>query len=208
MGSGCRPKRSLILRVFTICLAIFTLWVVDADAVDDSDNRYIVVSPYWQSDSTSYTFIAVTHPSLSSMASMIGLQINVLESDTTAFADAAEFTISAGTTERVFIVRTGHSVINSTVIPSGQFIVGTTNYAYGNIVIRPIATLPFVSRGIQTLDDQTTKVYYYPDVTMLSYFGGIVFDSSTTGFAMEFIGDVHDSTTTYDWNQQVTSGVN
>ena len=208
MDTGRKPICSFILRIFTICLTIFTLGGVDAYAVDDSDNKYIVISPYWQSDSSSYTFIAVTHPSLSNMASQIGVQLNAIQSDTTAFGTAASFTISAGVTERVFIVRTGHSIINSTIIPSGQFIVGTTNYAYGNIIVRPIASHPFVSRQIQTLEDNSTKLYFYPDITMLSYFGGIVFDSNTTGFAMEFIGDVHDSTTTYDWNQHVTSGVN
>ena len=206
MDTGRKPICSFILRIFTICLTIFTLGVVDAYAVDDSDNRYIVISPYWQSDSSSYTFVAVTHPSLSYMASQIGVQLNAIQSDTTAFGTAASFTISAGVTERVFIVRTGHSIINSTIIPSGQFIVGTTNYKYGNIVVRPVASHPMVAT-VHPLSDGATYNYYFRDITMLSYFGGIVFDSNTTGFAMEFIGDVHDSTTTYD-NPIVTSGVN
>ena len=106
------------------------------------DNRFGVIAPYWQSDTTSYTFIAVTHPSLSAMASQIGLKINALKNDSTAFATAAQFTVTAGETQRVFIVRTGHSIINPTIIPSGVFIAGTTDYTYGSIVIEPIASNP------------------------------------------------------------------
>ena len=47
---------------------------------------------------------------------------------------------------------------------------------------------------------------------MLSFFGAIVFDSATTGFAMEFIGDTHDSSDVYKaWvglNKVGVSGVN
>jgi len=207
MKTACRSKFIFILRVFTICLTGIALWIGEAYAVDDHDNRHLVVAPYWQSDSTSYSFIAVTHPSLSEMASQIGLELNAIQSDLSAFNTAVSLTISAGETERIFIVRTGHSIINSTIIPSGHFIVGTANYTYGNIIIRNIASHPFIEadggdgRG-------------YRDVTMLSFFGGIVFDGTTTGFAMEFIGDTHDSTTTYNVNcagcysQSASSGVN
>ncbi|SVD76024.1 uncharacterized protein METZ01_LOCUS428878, partial [marine metagenome] len=143
MNTGCRLLRSFTLRVFITCLTGVALWISEAYAVDDSDNKYIVVAPYWQSDSTSYSFIAVSHPSLSDMASQIGLTLHAIQSDKTAFNEAISFTISAGKTERVFIVRTGHSIVNSTIIPSGHFIVGTSDYKYGNIIVRPVATYPF-----------------------------------------------------------------
>ena len=212
MKTACRSKFIFILRVFTICLTGVALWIGEAYAVDDYDNRHLVISPYWQSDSTSYTFIAVSHPSLSWMASQIGLELNAIESDLSAFNTAVSLTVSAGKTERVFIVRTGHSIINSTIIPSGHFIVGTTNYTYGNIIIRNIASHPFVQAG--GVDGTPSDGRGYRDVTMLSFFGGIVFDGTTTGFAMEFIGDTHDSTTTYNVNcagcysQSASSGVN
>ena len=38
-------------------------------------NDWIVTSPYWQVDSGSYTFIAISHNSLSGMASQIGITI-------------------------------------------------------------------------------------------------------------------------------------
>ena len=43
-------------------------------------NNVLVVAPYWQVDSGSYTFIAITHSSLSGMASQIGLKVNALTS--------------------------------------------------------------------------------------------------------------------------------
>ena len=208
----CGSKLGLILRIFIICLTGLALFIGEASAVDDYDNRHLVISPYWQSDDTSYTFIAVTHPSLSYMASQIGLELNAIQSDLSAFSEAVSITVSAGETERIFIVRTGHSIINSTIIPSGHFIVGTTNYTYGNIIIRNIASHPFVQAG--GVDGTPSDGRGYRDVTMLSFFGGIVFDGTTTGFAMEFIGDTHDSTTTYNascagcYSQSASSGVN
>ena len=197
MITGCRKLSNFYFRILAVCLAIFPILKMEAYALD---NNYGVISPYWQADSSSYTFIAVTHPSLSWMASQIGLTINAMDNNSTAFNTAASFTIAAGTTQRVFIVRTGHTVINSTIIPSATFIVGTTNYTYGNIFIEPIATDP---REISTAGDGGG----YRDVTMLSFFGGIVFDSANTGFAMEFIGDTHDSSDTFD-NDYTVSGVN
>ena len=195
---------SFYFRILAVCLTIFTFLGMEAHALD---NRFGVISPYWQSDSTSYTFLAVTHPSLSTMASQIGVKINVLKKDTTAFNTAASFTISAGTTQRVFIVRTGHSVINPTIIPSGTFIVGTTDFTYGNLVIEPIATNPLTITAPKWGVGAKGNNEGYRDVTMLSFFGGIVFDTATTGFAMEFIGDVHDSSDTWD-NNTTVSGVN
>ena len=212
MNTGCRLLRSFTLRVFITCLTGVALWISEAYAVDDSDNKFIVVAPYWQSDSTSYSFIAVSHPSLTLMASQIGLELNAIQSDLSAFSTAVSLTVSAGKTKRIFIVRTGHSIINSTIIPSGHFIVGTTNYEYGNIIIRNIASHPFVQAG--GVDGTPSDGRGYRDVTMLSFFGGIVFDGTTTGFAMEFIGDTHDSTTTYNascagcYSQSASSGVN
>ena len=56
--------------------------------VDDSfANNFIVTSPYWQVDSGSYTFIAVSHSSLSGMASQIGVKINAITSAGAAYDD-------------------------------------------------------------------------------------------------------------------------
>ena len=105
-------------------------------------NDFIVAAPYWQVDSGSYTFMAVSHSSLSGMASEIGLIINAIDSTGTAYDEAEEFTISAGSTQRVFIVPTNHSTINSTNITTAKFLAGTSDYTYGHIRINPKAFAP------------------------------------------------------------------
>lgn len=166
------------------------------------ENKSRVVSPYWQSDTGAYTFIAVTHPSLADSASQIGFVLNAIQDDLSAFGTAVTTTISAGTTQRVFIVRSGHSFITPTGIPTAQFIVGTTSFKHGHIRIDPVASNPEVVTATSDGDG-------YRDVTMLSYWGAVVIDSNTTGFAMEFIGDVHDSAAITNMDSAATvSGVN
>jgi hypothetical protein len=130
------------------------------------------------------TFIAVSHSSLSTIASQVGMVINAVQNDLTAFGTAVTFTISAGSTERIFIVRTNNSIINSTSISSARFIVGTTNFKHGHLRIEPVATNP------------TTDLAGRRDITMLNFWGAVVIETNTTGFAMEFIGDMQDSAAT------------
>ena len=84
-------KTKLIKRVSNMVaiLAFLALLAGNAFAVENSSR---VVSPYWQSDSGSYTFIAVSHTSLSGMASQIGITINAITNDQSAFGTAATFT--------------------------------------------------------------------------------------------------------------------
>lgn len=176
---------------FIAVLAFLAVLAGNAFALSNSSG---VVSPYWQSDSVSYTFIAVTHTSLSGMASQIGLKINAINNDKGLFAtsgSALTFTITSGTTTRVFIVRTNQSAINSTSISSAKFIVGTTSFEHGHLRIEPIATDPKARTGIESLLGDG-----YRDITMLSFWGAVVLESNTTGFAMEFIGDMADSQAT------------
>ena len=68
-------KTKLIKRVpnLVAILAFLAILAGNAFAIENSSR---VVSPYWQSDSGSYTFIAVSHTSLSGMASQIGVKVN------------------------------------------------------------------------------------------------------------------------------------
>ena len=178
-------------------LAFLALLAGNAFAITNSAS---VVSPYWQSDSTSYTFIAVSHTSLSGMASQIGLTVNAITNDQSAFGTAVTFTITSGTTQRIFIVRTNQSTINETSISTGKFIVGTTNFEHGHLRIDPISTNPAARVGTQELNLgiglKSLKGDGYRDITMLSFWGAVVVETNTTGFAMEFIGDMHDSQAT------------
>ena len=174
------------------------------------ENKSRVVSGYWQSDTTSYTFIAVSHSSLSGLASQIGLVVNAIQSDQTAFGTAVTFTISAGSTQRLFVARTNHSTINSTNIASALFIIGTTNFKHGHIRIDPVASNP--EFGVDPDLPPSASTFEnrgFRDITMLNYWGAVVIESNTTGFAMEFIGDMHDSAATSSMDDSVpVSGVN
>ena len=186
-------------------LAFLALLAGNAFAITRSES---VVSPYWQSDSGSYTFIAVSHTSLSGMASQIGLVVNAITNDQSAFGTAVTFTITSGTTQRIFIVRTNQSTINETSISTGKFIVGTTNFKHGHIRVDPVSSNPNNRVGF---DDGTNIGVRsltgdgYRDITMLSFWGSVVVETNTAGFAMEFIGDMADSQATdvLDGNPQV-----
>jgi hypothetical protein len=179
--------KTKLTKRFSSLIAILAFLALLAGIAFAETNNKSVVSPYWQSDSGSYTFIAVSHTSLSGMASQIGLTVNALGKDQVAFGTAVNFTIDSGTTTRVFIVNTSHSTVNPTTIPAAQFIQGTTNFAFGQLLISPIASNPeFTTPHVEPFPG-------YRDTTMLSYWGSVVIEQNTTGFAMEFIGDMNDS---------------
>ena len=180
--------KNKLTKRFSQFIAVLAFLAVLAGNAFAFSNSSRVVSPYWQSDSGSYTFIAVSHTSLSGMASQIGIKINAINKDKSLFSGSAlTFTVTSGTTTRVFIVRTNQSAINSTSISSAKFIVGTTNFEHGHLRIDPIATDPTARVQLGLLGDG------YQDITMLSFWGAVVLESNTTGFAMEFIGDMADS---------------
>jgi hypothetical protein len=194
---------------------------------DCVENGSVVLSPYWQSDSGSYTFIAVSHTSLSGMASQIGVTVralasdindNTLASNVEKFSNAVTFTVTSGTTKRVFIVRSGHATINPTSITDAAFITGTTNFTHGSIRVDQVSTHPETPTSVMTCSSETARWAYnqnkglgaaqicsgafsgatvggpgYTDATMLSYWGSVVVEKNTTGFAMEFLGDMNDS---------------
>jgi hypothetical protein len=179
--------KTKLTKRFSSLIAILAFLALLAGNAFAETNKQSVVSPYWQSDSGSYTFIAVSHTSLSGMASQIGLTVNAIGKDQTAFGTAVSFTIDAGTTTRVFLVSTNHATVNPTSIPTGQFIAGTTNFAHGQVLISPVASNP------EQTTEPTEPFVGYRDSTMLSYWGSVVVEQNTTGFAMEFIGDMNDS---------------
>ena len=160
-------------------------------------NNYMVVSPYWQTEGgASYTFVAVTHTSLSGMASQIGLVINATTSAGAAYDTAASFTVSAGSTQRVFIIPTNHATINSTSIPAATFIAGTSNFTYGHLRIMPQTSHPMQNtEALMGAGKLVNRGEGFRDSTMLSYWGSVIVEANTTGFAMEFIGDMNDSST-------------
>ena len=163
----------------------------------DERNAHRVIAPYWQSDNSSYSFIAATHPNLEGLAPQIGVVVKAVTNNGMLFGSAKTFTIDKGATKRIFIVRNGHPSINSTNLTDVELITGTSSFKNGFVHIAPVASNPEVSSE------------GFRDVTMLSYWGAVVIEANTTGFAMEFIGDIQDSAATPSMdNIAGVSGVN
>ena len=201
-------KRFFLSIAITAFVAILAgnAFAVNQNASRDGDkttkapqaysNDFIVASPYWQVDSGSYTFMAVSHSSLSGMASQIGLTINAITSAGAAYDTAESFTISAGSTTRLFIVPTNHATINSTNITTAKFLAGTSDYTYGHVRINPVTSAPQLignsSRDAIAIINAIAG-HGFRDITMLTYWGSVIIEANTTCFAMEFVGDMNDS---------------
>ena len=192
-------KTQNFLQIFFLVLFGF-LWSNYFNSVWAYENKSRVISGYWQSDDRSYTFMSVTHSSLEGLAPQIGLVVNAIQHDQTQFGTALTFTISQRETKRIFIARTNHPFLSPTKIPSAAFITGASDFKHGHIRIDPVSSNPEV---------QTPSGSGFRDVTMLNFWGAIVIEANTTGFAMEFIGDMHDSGATASiHNTAPVSGVN
>jgi hypothetical protein len=227
-------KTTLIRQLIILIVLLGFLAIVagNAAAAEGNETQHVnaktVVSPYWQSDSGSYTFIAVSHTSLSGMASQIGVTMTALPSNSRdiigsrdgvapgearwGFGTALTFTVQSGTTQRVFIVRSAHPTINASSIPDAKFISGTSNYAHGSVVVTGVNIFPNIHTTAtydlaSEVGGLTRSGEGYRDHTMLSYWGSVVVEKNTTGFAMEFLGDMNDSQGGYVLNGTPISGV-
>ena len=169
------------------------------------DTRYsnsIVISPYVQAvPNDSYSFIGISHPSLDTAATQIGVALEVIDMTTTVNTQAgrsAIFTVGAGETHRVFVVNQGHSTINSSnasFTDARTHIIPTINSAqFGQVRITSVSERPEhateASRDIPLQNGTLT----WDNLAQLSMWGIVYVESAGTGFAMEFIGDMQDST--------------
>jgi hypothetical protein len=127
------------------------------------------------------------------MASSIGVRVNAITSTGSAYDTAESFTIQAGTTERVFIVPTGHATVNSTSITTAKFLAGTSDFTHGSLRIEPVMTHPALQNTTRLPSNGRFDGRGFRDITMLSYWGSVIIEANTTGFAMEFVGDMNDS---------------
>lgn len=160
-----------------------------------TDSARVAISPYAQSvPSDSYTFVSISHPSLDSALTQIGIVLEVLGMTTVpddASGRSTTFTVDAGETHRVFIVDQGNSSINSlnsAFTDARTHLISVQDSAqFGNVRVVGIDPNP----GTATLVGSIQK---YSNVSQLNMWGVIFIPSSGTGFAMEFIGDAHDST--------------
>ncbi|MBI5426904.1 MAG: hypothetical protein HZA02_01350 [Nitrospinae bacterium] len=193
------------LRVFRGFLLFFFLFVfVCENALALNATEKNVISPYWQADTSVYTYIGISHPSVSGMASRIGMVVTALTTGGSAPTFTNEgnssvsnltFTISAGTVEKIFIVLTNQALMPSpTSVPTAKFFsITSTSGHSGTLYIQPAAANPdAVSNSLGTPggagkgDGDGIR-----SVEMLSIWGAIVVQATSTGFAMEFVGDNH-----------------
>ena len=152
----------------------------------------VVISAYAQAvPNDSYTFISVSHPSLDTAQTQIGVGLEVIGMTTlvnNAAGRAAIFTVDAGETHRVFVANVSHSTINSSIVDSKTHIIFTEDSAqFGNI------------RAVGIHEDPSSSVVVnnvrkFNNLSQLDFWGVIFIESSGTGFSMEFLGDAHDST--------------
>jgi len=165
-----------------IILLAFLVSVQSAYAVPK--NR-TAVSPYVQTDvNSTYSFVGITHPSLNSAVTQIGLSLSAVGFSGTA--PSASFTIGAGETYRIFVVSTNHSTINSsTITNSNVLFVGVTSGSGQSGQLR--MSLNAVEPTARYFGNKVNNL------NQISMWGAIVIPSSSTGFAMEFVGDAHDS---------------
>lgn len=174
--------------IFVITLLAVLVSIQNANAVDKNRNA---VSPYIQTDNDStYTFVGIAHPSLNTAATQIGLTIATVGMD--GKNPSSTFTVNAGDTYRVFIVSTNHTTVNSTTITGDRVVfldTTTGGSAAGQLVVTAIQRNPFgQSPGADGIGPAKLQ-----NLNQLSMWGAIVVPSTSTGFAMEFIGDAHDS---------------
>ena len=169
-------------------------------------NARFAISPYAQVvPNSSYTFIGISHPSLATAHTSIGVAVEVLDMTTVpnnASGRAAVFTVDAGTTHRVFVVNQGHSTINSSnslFTDSLTHLITTADSdQFGNIKVTSIGTVPsFHTTASQRPGDYRTpsaaQLSRHDNVAQLAMWGVVYQSSNGAGFALEFIGDMHDS---------------
>ena len=167
-------------------------------------NARIAIAPYAQVVAgDSYTFIGISHPSLASAHTSIGVVVEAMNMTTvpnTEAGRAAVFTVSAGETHRVFVINQGHATINlnnSSFTDTQTHLITTTDASqFGNIRVIGVGTSPAFASGVAerpgTYTDGDT-ILRHDNVSQLSMWGVVYQTSNGAGFALEFIGDMHDS---------------
>jgi hypothetical protein len=171
-------------------------------ARDTRFSNQLAVSPYAQAvPNDSYTFIGISHASLNSASSAIGVAVEVIGMTTTinnAAGRAQVFTVDAGETHRVFIVNQSHATINtlnSSFTDSRTHIIPTVDTPqFGSIRVTTVAADANTSVDVtQSSEDGGATFKTFENLAQLSMWGVVYVESSGSGFSMEFIGDMQDS---------------
>ena len=192
-------NKIILLMLFGV--TVFTQSVqAQSQAADTRFSSRLAISPYAQAvPNDSYTFIGISHPSLDSALTQIGLALEVIDMTTTVNNAAGRvqiFTVDAGETHRVFVVNQSHATINnlnSSFTDSRTHLINTVDSAqFGSIRITSVSERPQLAAGSRDVTVGTTKKF--DNLAQLNIWGIVYVESSGAGFAMEFIGDAQDST--------------
>ena len=166
-------------------------------------NARIAIAPYAQVVADdSYTFIGISHPSLATAHTSIGVVVEAMDMTTvpnTSAGRAAVFTVSAGETHRVFIVNQSHATINlnnSSFTDTQTHLITTSDASqFGNIRVIGLGTNPSIITPTTNRPGAYTSgsVNRYDNISQLSMWGVVYQSANGAGFALEFVGDMHDS---------------
>lgn len=162
---------------------------------DTRDSTRLAISPYAQAvPNDSYTFMGISHPSLDSALTQIGVVVEVIGMTTTsntAAGRAQVFTVDAGETHRIFVVNQSHSTINTSntsFTDARTHLINTVDSAqFGSVRVTTVSAAPTTATVVGT----TNK---YENLAQLNIWGIVFVEAGGTGFAMEFVGDMQDST--------------
>ena len=187
-------KPLILLMLFGVLYFVQT-----ASGQTQADNTRLstrlAVSPYAEAvPNVSYTFIGISHPSLDTALTQIGVVVEAIGMTTTVDNPAGRaqvFTIDAGETHRVFIANQSHTSINtsnSAFTDSRTHLIPTVDSAqFGSIRVTTVSEAPTTATTVNTVDK-------YENLAQLNMWGVVYVEAGGTGFAMEFIGDMQDST--------------
>ena len=191
------------LILFALIGMLYFAPTASGEITQADDTRFsarIAISPYAQAvPNDSYTFIGVSHPSLDSALTQIGVVVEAIGMTTTtnnAAGRAAVFTVDAGETHRVFIVNQSNATINTSnasFTDSRTHLIPTVDSAqFGAVRVTSVSERP---EQLATSRNVTVgSVQKFDNLAQLSIWGIVYIESGGAGFAMEFIGDMQDST--------------
>jgi hypothetical protein len=213
--------RSLILMslIGMLFFSEFAFGQTAPRSLADRESAHLAISPYAQAvPNDSYTFIGISHPSLTTAAARIGVVVEAVGMNTTVNTPSGRstvFTVKGGETHRVFIVNQGHATINaanSAFTDTKTHIIPTVDTAqFGAVRVTTVNQLPndVTAAGavLHTARDEddaaitcttaaqmiSTPGCGVSNLNQLNMWGIVYSEAAGTGFAMEFIGDMQDS---------------
>lgn len=192
-------NKIMLLLLFGLVVLAQTVQA-QTTAPDTRFSSRVAISPYAQAvPNDSYTFIGISHPSLDSALTQIGVALEVIDMTTTVNNAAGRvtiFTVDAGQTHRVFVVNQSHSTINSSntsFSDSKTHLINTVDSAqFGSIRVTALSERPQLAAASRYITVGSTAKF--DNLAQLNMWGIVFVESSGSGFAMEFIGDGQDST--------------